>query len=579
MFGTVGALMRFSLDRIAQLWPPERRRRERAAARAARREQHDLALSMLVARSRLQQVVTRAGETLGRPLTLEELAAMDGAVAAARLSPDRRVEMVVGAAAQWGYAFHEYVNGAAQVLPDFYQEAALGLSEVLRTWATGSLATNRADEPQARARCLLQIARQHPELARIAAESVFALPPGHEVRDEGAVLVMLQTCLTRSLDLAAADWTDELNVQRHASGVRIALAGLVEHDLVPEARMSESLQIGQRLVDSLGPDDEDAAPFVKASVSHWLRRAEAARSGGEASLAAECDAKARAAMVWLIDGTKNPVAKFLAQKTLDGSTLSASEVERVISGGPAEAAQANPDGVSNEARQLSVRGFTTRLFEAGQYDAVPALVEPLLPTLEDAYLSAVLEQQVAQAGAALAEALGQLTMARLKNGDASGAFDALDSAKSLRFRHQSQLRRSPLGALLRDLEAEIRAASINLLARGESADVATSPAQHLDRLLETHRQAREKAGVAGVDRPGVRDVAEVLASDEAVIVLGDLPGGLLAAVVCRGDTDAPTRVELLAAADSVAGAAVQLDGRMIDKPVIERARRIVQRAF
>lgn len=47
---------------------------------------------------------------------------------------------------------------------------------------------------------------------------------------------------------------------------------------------------------------------------------------------------------------------------------------------------------------------------------------------------------------------------------------------------------------------------------------------------------------------------------------------------------APTADELawaervLAAADSAAGAAVQLDGRMIDKPVIERARRIVQRA-
>jgi citrate lyase subunit beta/citryl-CoA lyase len=35
---------------------------------------------------------------------------------------------------------------------------------------------------------------------------------------------------------------------------------------------------------------------------------------------------------------------------------------------------------------------------------------------------------------------------------------------------------------------------------------------------------------------------------------------------------------VLAAADADGGAAVQLDGRMIDKPVIERARRIVQRA-
>ncbi|NUZ08100.1 HpcH/HpaI aldolase/citrate lyase family protein [Piscinibacter koreensis] len=35
---------------------------------------------------------------------------------------------------------------------------------------------------------------------------------------------------------------------------------------------------------------------------------------------------------------------------------------------------------------------------------------------------------------------------------------------------------------------------------------------------------------------------------------------------------------VLAAADAAFGAAVQLDGRMVDKPVIERARRIVQRA-
>jgi citrate lyase subunit beta/citryl-CoA lyase len=35
---------------------------------------------------------------------------------------------------------------------------------------------------------------------------------------------------------------------------------------------------------------------------------------------------------------------------------------------------------------------------------------------------------------------------------------------------------------------------------------------------------------------------------------------------------------VLAAADAAGAAAVQLDGRMIDKPVIERARRVVQRS-
>jgi len=35
---------------------------------------------------------------------------------------------------------------------------------------------------------------------------------------------------------------------------------------------------------------------------------------------------------------------------------------------------------------------------------------------------------------------------------------------------------------------------------------------------------------------------------------------------------------VLVAADAAGGAAVQLDGRMIDKPVIERARRLLARS-
>jgi citrate lyase subunit beta/citryl-CoA lyase len=50
------------------------------------------------------------------------------------------------------------------------------------------------------------------------------------------------------------------------------------------------------------------------------------------------------------------------------------------------------------------------------------------------------------------------------------------------------------------------------------------------------------------------------------------------ALLAPGADELAWAQRVLTAAEAAAGAAVQLDGRMIDKPVIERARRIVQRA-
>jgi citrate lyase subunit beta / citryl-CoA lyase len=52
----------------------------------------------------------------------------------------------------------------------------------------------------------------------------------------------------------------------------------------------------------------------------------------------------------------------------------------------------------------------------------------------------------------------------------------------------------------------------------------------------------------------------------------------LHALLAPGADDLAWARRVLAAAESAGGAAVQLDGRMVDKPVIERARRILQRA-
>jgi len=52
----------------------------------------------------------------------------------------------------------------------------------------------------------------------------------------------------------------------------------------------------------------------------------------------------------------------------------------------------------------------------------------------------------------------------------------------------------------------------------------------------------------------------------------------LHALLAPGADELAWARRVLAAAEAAGGAAVQLDGRMVDKPVIERARRIVQRA-
>lgn len=52
----------------------------------------------------------------------------------------------------------------------------------------------------------------------------------------------------------------------------------------------------------------------------------------------------------------------------------------------------------------------------------------------------------------------------------------------------------------------------------------------------------------------------------------------LHALLAPGDDEIAWARRVLAAAEAAGGAAVQLDGRMIDRPVIERARRVVQAA-
>src|ERR1700756_2526584 len=115
MPSSIRAALRSVGEHIALLWPPYRRRRE--AQRAARRAQNDVALQLLLLRARMQKLKSPLSDTLERAITPADLLGMHATVMATQLTPDKRVDIVVGAFAKWGLAFNQYYQAGMQEAP------------------------------------------------------------------------------------------------------------------------------------------------------------------------------------------------------------------------------------------------------------------------------------------------------------------------------------------------------------------------------------------------------------------------------------------------------------------------------
>jgi citrate lyase subunit beta/citryl-CoA lyase len=105
------------------------------------------------------------------------------------------------------------------------------------------------------------------------------------------------------------------------------------------------------------------------------------------------------------------------------------------------------------------------------------------------------------------------------------------------------------------------------------------------RLALASRAAGIAAPVAGVtvaiddDTQLRRDIERALAHGfTAKLCIHPKQIATVHALLAPSADDAAWARRVLAAAESAGGGAVQIDGRMIDKPVIERARRVLQRA-
>ena len=493
-----------------------------------------------------RQMLPEGRQKVGASSTdyLMELARLHGTLSAAATVPSQEQmrEVIVAGLANYGFRFSYYLDLSSRYEPGLYRKVAVEAGSILTTWVKGFNATKRADETEARARYFLEALEKQPNLARVAAGLVMMLPPGHAYRDEAKICEALNTQLRVAINSAGFSDNDGAQLPTQTSNALNAIAGLVEHELVSPARLESLLDAGKSLLNS--PHlQENGGTFRKAAYVYLMKRARRARETGETALADRCDAEAIGLITPVVEAETDPLRKQILSLSLNQARGESEKVEETTR---SLAELAPGEGQAELARLFAIQVEARKAFARKKYDRVIALLSPVQAVLEEQYLSAVLEADVATNGKALSEALGYLAFAYVYQNDWKKALLVLDRSKSLRFRYQGLLRASPLGEFLRDLEADIHAQT-----RGIAAPTATRlnlPASLTD-LLEAYRQAREKIGFEKLDSPDLADIAARLAMDEAVVVLGVGPDSMQMSVIRAGDEEHPHAYQLFSLQD------------------------------
>ncbi len=475
---------------------------------------------------------SEAAQTSGSVLSeLTKIAEMHGILAAtatATSDQDPRSILIAGLA-RYGLRFARYVTFSAVVEPALYERPSVQLGEIVGQWARGRDVTRRADEPEARARYFLDGLKEEPRLARLAANQVQKLPPGHPLREGTHIKDALNGLLHMSITEAFSPGAD-LDVQIDTA--LSAMAGLIEHQLVTDTRIRSLLDAGQTLLKH--PDfKQDGGSFRQAAIVYLSQRASEVRENGEVHLAERYENEGREIIQPLVEAETDPTRKLLYSSLLHNAKGDAGSAAEDIADLIFPAGMEGPHAPS----QVFAAQFTAkRSYQAGNYPEVIALLEPVRAILEDDYLGAVLEADVSRTGQAFSDALILLAFAYAKTGVWENALIILDRCKSLRFRYQAQIRAGPLGELLRELEADIHARERGVTP--PEAERLSLPTGLTD-LIETYRQTRVKAGMDPLISPSLPDLSASLESDEALIILGSGMDGFLVVMIRSGKSDSP----------------------------------------
>jgi len=451
---------------------------------------------------------------------------------------------------EFGLTFFEFAVIAARREPAAYAPV-LDLSiEVTKSWLNGDTISNKPNENERRARFAIGMMKLNPQLTRLAANAVFALPEGHVLRDAAAIKTALLEMLnsatgTRYPDLGAGPAAENLGSALDAA------AGLIEHALLDPDEVLVLIEHGERWADA--PHLNDRGREFRRNAAFVLARAAiAARDAGDDEKRRACLARARAISRPILgDG---PAAELSREDRLWAALLEELEIEgrgdaRGFSS-LANLARATA-GKRDDIALLSARITSRAHYRAARYSDVVDLLAPVLPILEQRYLTAVAADAVSDSGNDFGEASINLAFALAQLGRWPEALTTLDRAKSLRLRYQAILRASAAGRHVLEFEAALLDHARGLPPRGnagrDAADtdpVAADLTLHA-RLVEAYRSLRDSPGARKLASPNVRAIARCLDRDEAALVLGLAHTGVLIALIGPRDTQVPERTEML----------------------------------
>ncbi|HEY7204573.1 MAG TPA: CHAT domain-containing protein [Methylomirabilota bacterium] len=433
-----------------------------------------------------------------------------------------------------------------------------------RTWLMGDALGRGADEDARRARFALWFCGRHPALARVAARIVFKLPEGHPDRDVTAV----RDLLVRQLQLAVEG-------RIAISSALDAIAGVLQLDLVDDERAQALIAAGERIQrrrELLGENDNFRVLAVP--VLHQLARRAEDRGDTESADRLRADADR---LVATLDRVTEPGRDMILLKSMTGpggDEARQAERGRLLAG---------RDDIGLYASRLEA----TARYGQGRYREVIEVLTPLVPTLEERYLTALENKAIEDHGRELSESLTCLALSHAQLDQWDEALRLLDRAKSLRMRYETVLRQQPGTDRILELQASVMGLERGIAPRVVvEVDPARDPVgarlSVQSRLIEAYRQQRAALGSGGLDGARVRDMAAALDPDQAALVLGESGAGLLIALVAADDVSAPWAASVLprGARQRLVSVATHPEGWLValaDPPLVADPRAALER--
>ena len=417
--------------------------------------------------------------------------------------------------------------------PEDFQQTAIDLRVLFVGWLKGRDLTARADERERRALAALQVLDDGPEFfdyTHYAAEAILELPESHPTRDVERVRTAVRAQLHHYQKQGDdTPWVFAAYALALAYKERLG----TDEELIAWEPWVEKVASQLEPADALRLWGAVEAFYIELSErdgAQWRDRATSARSRIDSMVLSDDDQ------------SLNDLMRLLAT-IADGDQLSAAErLKRAIGSGSFD-----PD----VQRMIAVREARIRLAH-DDWERVIALLESRIDGYEEEYVTSILADDRAAAGADFGEACTSLAFARAHVGQWELAVETLERGKCARQRYIRALRRTPGAAKLLELEADLYAIS-----RGLPLDHGTESVARVQdwlahglspeaQLQEQYRQLIPALDPSGWRAPRIADIQRGLQPGEAALSLGLSWPGLLAALVV---SDRPTCLSAILRSD------------------------------